>query len=148
MTKTRSTKLGSFFGQLGLTVLLIAGCADPEPAADDPDAGSIINKTTQDIGEFNAEGEDEIADMQVKTSASPLAAKGAYGYAAGEISRQTVERAIQLFHAEHGRYPENHEEFMEQIIKKNNIRLPVLPGKRRYQYDVEEHELVVVEAEE
>jgi hypothetical protein len=43
--------------------------------------------------------------------------------------------------------PKDHEEFMTQIIKKNNIQLPVLPGGRQYQYDVENAELVVVEAE-
>jgi hypothetical protein len=148
MNKSRSPKPLSLFCLFGLTVLLITGCADPEPVADDPNAGSIINKTTQEIGEFDAEGNDKIADMQVKTSASPLAAMGAYGYAVGEISRQTVQRANQFFQAEHGRFPKDHEEFMEEIIKKNNIQLPVLPGKRRYQYNVEKHELVVVEAEE
>jgi hypothetical protein len=35
---------------------------------------------------------------------------------------------------------------MEKIIKANNIQLPVLPGNKIYQYDVENHKLVVVEA--
>lgn len=126
-----------------LAAILITGCAEPEPSSN----SGIINKKTQEVGEFDAGGEDKVADLQVKTSASPLAAMGAYGYAVSEISKQTIQRAIQFFQAEHGRFPKDHEEFMEQIIKKNNIQLPVLPGKRRYQYDVENHELVVVEAE-
>lgn len=48
----------------------------------------------------------------------------------------------------HERYPKDHEEFMTQIIKANNINLPVLPGGRKYQYDVENHELVIIEAPE
>ena len=43
--------------------------------------------------------------------------------------------------------PKDYDEFMSQIIKRNNIQLPVLPGNRRYQYDPEKFELVVVEAE-
>lgn len=122
--------------------MVLVGCAEPQAT----DSG-IINKKTQDVGEFDAEGEAQIADLQVKPSANPYASAGAYGFAISEISKQTVQRALQFFQAEHGRFPKDHEEFMTQIIEKNNIQLPVLPGKRRYQYDVEKHELVVVEAE-
>ena len=130
----------------GLTSLLIlvftfAGCAEPQPT----DTG-IINKKTQEIGEFDADGDAKVADMQVKPSMNPLASAGAYGYAVSQTSKLQIKQAIQLFQAEHGRFPKDHAEFMEQIIKKNSIQLPVLPGKRRYQYDVANHELVVVEA--
>ena len=124
-----------------LLAFMVVGCEEPDMS------NSIINKTTQEIGEFNPDGDDQEADLQVKPSASPLASMGAYGFAVGEISRMSIEKAIQLFQAEHGRFPKDHEEFMSQIIKRNNINLPVLPGKRRYQYDVENHELKVVEAE-
>lgn len=134
------SKIGLTF--LGISVLAWVGCLDPEPA----DTG-IINKKTQEIGEFDAQGDDKVADLQVKKSMNPYASAGAYGYAISEISKQTVQRALQFFQAEHGRFPKDHEEFMTQIIEKNNIQLPVLPGKRRYQYDVENHELVVVEAD-
>jgi hypothetical protein len=127
---------------LSVLVVVLVGCAEPQAA----DTG-IINKTTQEIGEFDADGDDQIADMQVKTSASPLAAMGAYGSTISQISKIQVQRALQLFEAINERFPKDHEEFMTEIIKKNKIELPVLPGKRRYQYDVENHELVVVEAE-
>ncbi len=122
--------------------LVMMGCAEPQPT----DSG-IINKTTQEIGEFNADGDDQVADLQVKTSASPFASVGAYGFAVAQTSKLKVQHALQLFQAEFGRFPKDHEEFMNEIIKKNQIELPVLPGKRRYQYDVENHELVVMEAE-
>ena len=32
------------------------------------------------------------------------------------------------------------------IIKENNIKLPVLPGGKQYQYDVPNHQLVVIDA--
>ena len=112
--------------------MVLVGCAEPQAT----DTG-IINKKTQEVGEFDADGDAQIADLQVKPSANPYASAGAYGYAISEISKQTVQRALQFFQAEHGRFPKDHEEFMTQIIEKNNIQLPVLPGERRYQYDVE-----------
>ena len=45
-----------------------------------------------------------------------------------------------------GHFPKDYDEFMTQIIKANNIQLPVLPGGKQYQYDVENHRLVVVDA--
>ncbi|MDG1875374.1 MAG: hypothetical protein P8J27_15785 [Mariniblastus sp.] len=127
--------------------IFLLGCAEPEQA-EDPKSQSIINQKTDEIGEFKTDGNDKQADMQVKSNAGPLSAVGgAYGFAVGEISKQAVQRAVQFFQAEHGRFPKDHAEFMEKIIKANSIKLPVLPGKRRYQYDVENHELVIVEAE-
>ena len=60
-----------------------------------------------------------------------------------KISKMANDRQIQFFQIEHERYP-TYDEFMEQIIKQYKIRLPVLPGKHEYQYDVENHKLVVV----
>ena len=139
------------FYRLILSTLCLAvfmsGCAEPE-AAEEPKSQSIINQKTDEIGEFKADGDDKQADMQVKPDSSPLsAAGGAYGFAVGEISKQSIQRAVQMFQATNGRFPKDHAEFMEKIVKANNIKLPVLPGKRRYQYDVENHELVIVEAE-
>jgi hypothetical protein len=39
--------------------------------------------------------------------------------------------------------PKTNEEYMEKIIKKNNIRLPDLPPGHRYLYDPKEEQLVV-----
>jgi hypothetical protein len=60
------------------------------------------------------------------------------------VSLIQVTQAVDLFNASEGRYPKDHEEFMQRIIKENNIKLPVLPYKGKYMYDVEHHELVVV----
>lgn len=128
---------------LSIFVVVLVGCAEPQAA----DSG-IINKTTQEIGEFDPDGDDKIADLQVKPSANPYASVGAYGYMVAEISRLAIEKRMQLYQAVHGRFPKDYEEFMTEIIKKDpQLKLPVLPGNRRYQYDVKNHELVVVEAE-
>lgn len=126
--------------------VVLAGCEKP-PAAKKPKQESIIGKTTQDIGEYDPDGDAEIADLQVDENSSLLgAATGSYKFAVGRTSELAIQHALQLYNATHGNYPKDHAEFMEKIVKANNINLPVLPGKRRYQYDVENHKLVVVEA--
>jgi hypothetical protein len=60
------------------------------------------------------------------------------------IAKTKIKAALNYFQGENERYPKDHEEFMEKIIKANNIELPVLPYKGRYQYDVEKHELMIV----
>lgn len=46
-----------------------------------------------------------------------------------------VPQALQLYEAEHGNRPKTHEEFMEKIIKLNQIRLPELPPGQTYKWD-------------
>lgn len=62
-----------------------------------------------------------------------------------EIHALHVDYAIKLFRAQHDRYPEDYDEFMSQIIKANQIRLPVLPKGMKYAYDEANRKLVVVE---
>jgi len=127
--------------------VVLSGCDTP-PDVEKPKSESIIGKKTQDIGEYDPNGDAEIADLQVDANSSPIgAASGAYKFAVGRTSEMAIQRALQLYNAQHGEYPKDHAEFMEKVVKANQIRLPVLPGKRRYQYDVENHKLVVVEAE-
>ena len=133
-----------------LTLLISSGCLkDPNATTEKPPEKpreGIIGKTTQDIGEFDPEGGSVEVDLHVDPNSSPLgAATGAYKYAAAQTQILTVRHAMQLYNAEFDRYPKDHAEFMEGIVKRNNMQLPVLPGKARYEYDVENHELKIVE---
>lgn len=132
----------------GLFVLM-AGCDTPaEPQAKKDNRG-IIGKKTQEVGEFDPDGDAKVDDGKVNKRhlATPgIGALAGYGPAAQQIAKLAINQALSLFNATNDRYPEDHEEFMEEIIKANNIQLPVLPGGRQYQYDVQNHELVVVEA--
>jgi hypothetical protein len=56
---------------------------------------------------------------------------------------KSITHALNLFNASEGRYPESHEEFMEKIVKFNNIKLPELPPGHKYVYDPEANELMV-----
>ena len=120
-----------------------SGCQEPRTAAPPKKDTGIINKVTQDIGEAKPGAEQ--ADLQAK---GMLAAPGAYGFAVAETSKLQIKHAVELYRAANGSYPKDHEEFMSKIIKQNGIQLRVLPGSRQYQYDVENHELIVVEKEQ
>jgi hypothetical protein len=54
-----------------------------------------------------------------------------------------VPKALQLYEATNQRYPQTHEEFMNDVIKANQIQLPPLPPGQKYVYDVEARELMV-----
>lgn len=54
-----------------------------------------------------------------------------------------IPGALNLFNASEGRNPESHEEFMEKIVKFNNIKLPELPPGHKYVYDPASNELMV-----
>jgi hypothetical protein len=54
-----------------------------------------------------------------------------------------IPQAMNLFKASEGRPPKSHEEFMERIIKENQIRLPQLPDGDRYIYDPKTEQLMV-----
>ena len=117
-----------------------SGCQEPRTAAPPKKDTSIINKVTQDIGEAKSGAEQ--ADLQAKSAA------GAYGFAVAETSKLQIKHAVELHRAANGSYPKDHEEFMSKVVKQNGIQLPVLPGGRQYQYDVENHELIVIEKEQ
>ena len=55
-----------------------------------------------------------------------------------------VPQAMNLYMAEKGRNPRNHDEFMRDIVEFNRIPLPNLPPGMVYRYDSEKAELWVV----
>ena len=143
-------------GMLSLIVLLIGapllgGCkppADPVAQKDEKEKSpsGIFGKSTQDIGEYDPDAGAEVSDGKMKqpSALNPLGALNAYKPAIEKISRMQILQAVNLFQAEFGRYPKDYDEFMEKIIKRNGIKLPVLPGDWKYQYDVANHELLIV----
>lgn len=54
-----------------------------------------------------------------------------------------IKHAMNLFKAMENRAPKSHEEFMEKIVRANNIALPELPEGHRYVYDPKTEELMV-----
>ncbi len=125
-----------------LVLICLFGCADAYQKSEN----SIIGKKTQDVGEFKPQAGAVVSDSKVRVDTPGLSGLQAYGPMVEQISKLGIEQAINIFNATEGRYPNSYEEFMTRIIKENNIQLPVLPGGAKYQYDVENHKLVVVEA--
>lgn len=54
-----------------------------------------------------------------------------------------IPKALTLFEQTRNRKVRSHQEFMEEIIGKSNIRLPPLPPQYRYVYDPDRGELMV-----
>jgi hypothetical protein len=134
---------------LAIAILIVttAGCGMKpldEQVKKSPD--SIIGKTTQDVGEYKPDAGAKVSDAKIHATDPITAPVMAYGPMLERLSASEIAHAVNLFQASEDRYPKDLDEFMTRIIKENNIRLPVLPGGKKYQYDVENHKLVVVEA--
>lgn len=132
---------------LGLGTLLWVGCSGSKPVSSPAAQGEktgIFGKTTQDIGLFDPQAAQRVSDQKIEASDPVTAPLSAYGPMVEKVSILAVEQAINLFQATEGRYPKDHAEFMEKIIRANNMRLPVLPNKGEYRYDEPTHSLVVV----
>jgi hypothetical protein len=50
---------------------------------------------------------------------------------------------MSLYKASEGHAPRTHQEFMDKIIKLNNLKLPELPAGHRYAYDPSTEKLMV-----
>jgi hypothetical protein len=54
-----------------------------------------------------------------------------------------LPKAMQLYKGEKGYAPRTHQEFMQNVIKANDIHLPELPPGHRYVYDPKQEQLMV-----
>ena len=141
-----------------VALALVAGCEEPrnvggkrstaKPPAE-PKDNFIVGKRTQDIGKLDREElvkqGGTIASQKI-TAKDPITLTGnAYVTSIGKISIDQMDYAVRLFQAENGRFPKDYQEFMDEVIKKNNIALPKLPFYQEYKYDEANHKLVVIE---
>ena len=145
-----------------LSLALVAvGCEEPRhpgksrtQATAPPEAPTpskprdILGKTTQDIRAADT----EIKERGAKVASTKIVAKdpilltgNAYVTMIGKISISQIEHAMKLYQAANNRYPKDLQEFMDEIVKPNGIRLPELPPYQEYGYDEKEHKLVILE---
>jgi len=128
--------------------------ARPQPQQAQPrpkrptDSGPIIGQRTQDIRSAATEQQKGGA----RTASTKITAKdyitlqgNAYVTIIGRSSILNIQHAMDLYHANNDRYPKDLDEFMNEIIKANNIALPRLPPYQAYGYDEKEHKLVILE---
>lgn len=126
----------------------LPGCDEPTPKkAAPPKTRPILNERTQDIRETKAEVKKGavVAPPRVVAKDPYTLAGNVYVSAIGQTAIGNIKHTVDLYHAETGEFPKSHAEFMEQIIKKNNIALPVLPSYQEYSYDVNTHQLNIIE---
>jgi hypothetical protein len=128
-------------------LVLSTGCEEERNVGDK----LIVGKRTQEIKNAAAEIKKEGATVATTkiTAKDPITLPGnAYVTMIGQTSILNMQHAIDLYHAENDRYPRNYDEFMNEIIKANNIALPQLPYYQKYGYDDKEHKLVILEYED
>ncbi|MDR1477599.1 MAG: hypothetical protein LBJ00_01515 [Planctomycetaceae bacterium] len=81
-----------------------------------------------------------------KTVMAPLLVPLGTYWRASEMTTYNIRipKAMQLYKANHdNKAPATHEEFMEEIIKKDMIKLPQLPAGHRYLYDPTDEQLKI-----
>jgi hypothetical protein len=122
--------------------------AKPAAPAKKKEPVFIVGKRTQDIKDAKTELKNEgarVASQRI-VAKDPITLQGnAYVSIIGQTSILNIKHAVDLFQAENGRYPKDINEFMEEIIKKNSIALPLLPHYQEYAYDAAQHSLIIIE---
>ncbi len=119
----------------------------PTPPPAEPKRELIVGKTTQEIGNAAEKQPGAVDSARPRiTARDPITLQGnAYVVAMGQTAINNIKHALDLYQAETGEYPRTYEEFMEKIIKANNIALPKLPPYQEYVYDAPTHQLLVRE---
>ncbi len=142
---------------LTLAVLAMSGCEQPKnvagkPPAPAPAAEGHLHRRQAHPGhrQVRPQRGDQKGGAPSPTSRSrardPITLSGnAYVTSIGKISVDQMDYAVKLFQAENDRFPKDYQEFMDEIIKKNNIALPKLPFYQEYKYDEVNHKLLVIE---
>ncbi|MBX9656758.1 hypothetical protein K2Y11_24330 [bacterium] len=133
--------------------LMVMGCdLNKQVEPKKVDAGP---QRTQDIGEYKPAAAtpstpSPAAPSQPTVTPSPFdlptpAIGKTTDFVIETTAKLQIEQATEQYKALNGNYPKSHEEFMEEVIKKGDIHLNAPPAGKKYQYDVENHELKVVD---
>lgn len=144
----------SFLPLLTMALLLASGvgCEVPEiddatptanqpaPTAEKPQAKETPAAPPADPREFTA-NDPKKGKKSRGVGGYAGAVFGARFWAEHQMIINNINHALQLYNATHGNYPKTHDEFMEEIIKFNQIKLPELDEGIEYIYDPEDHTL-------
>ncbi|HEY2157866.1 MAG TPA: hypothetical protein VGH33_19715 [Isosphaeraceae bacterium] len=121
----------------------------PEPAKAELKPREILGKRTTDIRDAQKEMNSGSAVKAAprKLGKDPITISGnAYVSIVGQSAVLTIKHDLDLYQAGHdGQYPKTYKEFMDEIIKPNNIALPTLPYYQEYGYDAPNHQLIILE---
>jgi hypothetical protein len=123
-----------------LVLILATGCMDP-PAPPAPKSNAPPT-----ISEFDSAADKQVIQPKAKVTDPITGPLAVLKNVELKLPTLDIEYAVNLFQASEGRYPASLEEFMTRIIQENNIRLPQLAPGQEFQYDVENHKLVIVQS--
>ncbi|MDX2038168.1 MAG: hypothetical protein SFX72_16085 [Isosphaeraceae bacterium] len=114
-----------------------------------PKDREILGKRTTEVVDAQKEtasGAAKAVEPRKIVSRDPITLSGnAYVSIIGQASILQIKHAVDLYQAERGEYPKTYQEFMDGIIRANNIALPRLPIWQSYGYDAATHSLVIIE---
>jgi len=144
----KSNQIFRCFSAVSILLLCFAcGCEPPtsDKGAEEEKPKSIIGQTTKEVFEWKPDGGQQVREEGGdKVNIINHTRQGA-SYAIHEIARLKVKQSLELFRATEGRYPKTHQEFMEKVFDVYVQELPMPVTSCEYHYDVENHELLVVE---
>ncbi len=130
-----------------LLLCFTIGCSPPpgkDAKKEKGDATGIIGKTTTKVFEWDPDAGMEVvvedgSDINIINRNMKVLGKVTH-----QIAQMKVKQSLELFRATEGRYPKSHEEFMDKVFKIYVVELPEPLTTCEYQYDVENHELLIV----
>jgi hypothetical protein len=124
-----------------------APAPEPAPAPAPVAPRPIIGRTTQDVRDMEKEKQaGGVSKAPRITAKDPITLQGnAYVSIIGQSSMLKIKHDLDLYQATNGEYPKTLQEFMDNIIKPNGIKLPTLPAYQEYAYDAANHQLVIME---
>ena len=125
-------------------LLLVTGCAD---STQTPPAQVKKPQEPGKVTEFDPNGGAVEVDHKQKITDPITGPLAALQNAKIDIPQLAIQHALDLFNAAEGRYPNSFEEFMTRVIQENQIRLPQLPQGMEFQYDVQNHKLLIVKSQ-
>jgi len=140
--------------------------ADPLDPSDNPSplADAVAGNVGMALGEPQPPAQpapatpaEQPMQERVEATADTVGTKGK-GYGGGIITEpihqyfrlqdklklDQIEYGLKLYHAEHGRYPATMQEFVDQILTPQQVKLPELPPGRKFVYDSQQGKLFVV----
>lgn len=149
-----------------LAVVGFAGCSgedpfDPGPTRSAaPEALGITTDSVESVPPAGKQGTPKPAPAPTREKAKAgVTGRGNYGSGFGggmgttalstyvrvqeKVEFLQVDQALTLYKATNGELPKSHEEFMEKVIKANQINLPKLQEGDKYVYDPEKGQLMV-----
>jgi hypothetical protein len=127
-------------------VALAVGCESEKPKRA-VQSRETIGKTTQEVRNLKEElaKGGQTTDGKVHATDYITLQADVYRTEVAKLAKMKVKMDMDLYEAANNEKVKTYEEFMEKIIKENNISLPVLPYYQSYSYDKDKHMLIILE---